>query len=96
LEDIMTQAEMLKEITQATGLGNRPVTSVLASLGKLAMAEIKNGGEVPFPGGLGKLVVVATAARARRNPRTGAPVQIPAGRAARFRPGKALKEALKD
>lgn len=45
--------------------------------------------------GLGTLKVVQRAARTGRNPRTGAAVEIPAKRAAKFTPGKAVKEALK-
>jgi DNA-binding protein HU-beta len=39
-------------------------------------------------------VVSQTAARKARNPQTMEEVIVPAGRRARFRPGKALKEAL--
>jgi DNA-binding protein HU-beta len=45
--------------------------------------------------GLGTLKVVQRAARNGRNPRTGEPVKIPAKRAAKFVPGKVLKDALK-
>jgi DNA-binding protein HU-beta len=39
-------------------------------------------------------LVVETAPRKARNPQTGEEVKVPAGRRARFRPGKALKDAL--
>jgi DNA-binding protein HU-beta len=35
-----------------------------------------------------------TAARVARNPQTNQEVKVPAGRRARFKPGKALKDAL--
>jgi DNA-binding protein HU-beta len=35
-----------------------------------------------------------TAARTARNPQTGEEVKVPAGKKARFKPGKALKESL--
>jgi DNA-binding protein HU-beta len=38
--------------------------------------------------------VVERAARKDRNPRTGKEIQIPAGKAVKFTPGKALKESL--
>ncbi len=91
----MNQAELVKKITEDTGMVQSATIAVLASLGKVATAELKSGGEVPFPGGLGKLVVVATKARPGRNPATGAEIQIPAGRKAKFTAGAALKAALK-
>ncbi|MGE0742603.1 MAG: HU family DNA-binding protein [Hyphomonadaceae bacterium] len=42
----------------------------------------------------GVFVVAETKARTARNPQTGEEVPVPAGKRARFRPGKALKEAL--
>jgi len=44
--------------------------------------------------GFGTFVVVARKARTGRNPQTGAPIQIKASKAVRFRPGKELKESL--
>lgn len=91
----MTQAELIKKIKEDTGMTQDATISVLASLSKVAAAELKNGGEVSFPGGLGKLVVVETKARTGRNPSNGAKIQIPAGRKAKFKAGKELAEALK-
>ena len=45
--------------------------------------------------GFGKFRVVKRAARAGRNPRTGATVQIAAKTVPRFSAGKALKDAVK-
>jgi len=70
------------------------VIDTLHALGEIATETLKTGGEVPFPA-LGKLVVAQTAARAGRNPATGAAIQIPAGRRASFKVGAPLKEALK-
>ena len=42
----------------------------------------------------GSFSVIHRAARTGRNPRSGAPVQIPAARALHFKPGKALREAV--
>ena len=90
----MTRKELIAKITEKTLLKKPIIEEALETLGSVAAAEILGGGEVPFPG-LGKLVVVETKARQGRNPRTGAPVQVPAGRKVKFRPGKELTEALK-
>jgi len=68
--------------------------SVLNALGDVAAAELLGGGEVPLPG-VGKLTTVARKAATRRNPRTGAPVEVPAKHVVKFSTAKALKDALK-
>ena len=45
--------------------------------------------------GFGTFSVEARSARKGRNPRTGATITIPAANAVKFRPGKALKDAVK-
>ncbi len=45
--------------------------------------------------GFGTFVVSRRAARKGRNPRTGAALNIPAMNVPRFRPGKALKQAVR-
>ena len=44
--------------------------------------------------GFGKFEAKASPAREGRNPKTGAPLRIEAGRRVRFAPGKNLKQAL--
>ena len=45
--------------------------------------------------GFGTFVTKNRAARTGRNPQTGAPIQIKAAKVPKFKPGKALKDALK-
>lgn len=54
---------------------------------------LEEGEDVDIPG-LGKFSAVDRAARTARNPRTGAAVDVPASRAVKFRPAKALRDAL--
>ncbi len=95
----MTQKDLTNRINQKLGTvygsNVKRVEDTLKALAEVATAELKTGGEVPFPGGLGKLVVVATKARTGRNPATGTEIQIPAGRKAKFTAGAQLKDALK-
>ena len=44
--------------------------------------------------GFGSFSVIHRASRMGRNPRSGAPVEIPEERAPHFKPGKALREAV--
>lgn len=90
----MTKKDLIVKISDSTDIKKADVERVLDSLGDVAAAELLGGGEVAFPG-LGKLVVVETAAREGRNPKTGTPITVPAGRKAKFKVGKELKDALK-
>lgn len=55
---------------------------------------LKNGEEVSLAG-LGIFSTKMRPARQGRNPRTGESIQIPAMRVPKFRPAKALKDAVK-
>ena len=52
-------------------------------------AALKRGEKVELKG-FGSFSVVKTEARTGRNPRTGKPLAIPAGRRVRFKPSKSL------
>ena len=57
-------------------------------------ATLKKGGEVSIAG-FGIYSVKARAARMARNPKTGEQVKVAATKVPKFRPAKALKEAVK-
>ena len=94
----MNQKDLTNAINQKLGTiygsNVKRVEDTLKALGEIATDTLKSGGEVPFPA-LGKLVVVATKARQGRNPKTGAAIEIPAGRKAKFKVDTGLTEALK-
>jgi len=58
------------------------------------VGSLKKGEEVSISG-LGIFSVKARAARTARNPRTGESISVPAMRVPKFRPAKALKDAVK-
>lgn len=58
------------------------------------VSTLKKGQEVSIAG-LGIFSTKTRAARQARNPRTGATISVPAMRVPKFRPAKALKEAVK-
>lgn len=96
----MTREELAREVTRlARGREDRSlcladVEAVLKMLGAVAARELAAGGEVPLPG-LGKLKTKDRAARMGRNPRTGAPLYIPACRVVVFAPSEKLNLDLK-
>jgi DNA-binding protein HU-beta len=56
-------------------------------------STLKKGNSVSLVG-FGTFAVTKRAARLGRNPRTGAALKIKAAKVPKFRPGKALKDAL--
>lgn len=58
------------------------------------VSTLKKGGEVSVAG-LGIFSTKVRAARQARNPRTGEAISVPAMRVPKFRPAKALKDAVK-
>lgn len=58
------------------------------------VSTLSKGDEVSIAG-LGIFTVKARAARTARNPRTGESIQVKAMKVPKFRPAKALKEAVK-
>ena len=60
-----------------------------------AITETLQEGEQVSLIGFGTFLVRERAARTGRDPRTGATINIPAAKVPAFRPGKALKDAVK-
>ncbi|MBU2967080.1 HU family DNA-binding protein [Amphritea sp. 2_MG-2023] len=89
----MNKAELVNAIANASNCTKTLADHMLVALGNITTAELIHGGEVTLPG-LGKLAVGDRAARTGRNPQTGAPMDIPAAKVAKFKPLKALKDAL--
>jgi len=89
----MTKAELIAGIAKQTGLTKADTERTLNAFFELSKSVIKNEGKLPLAG-FGTFVVVERKARTGRNPQTGAPIQIKAGKIVRFRPGKELKASL--
>ena len=74
-------------------LADRAATRALESMIGAIKTTLKKGGSVSLVG-FGTFAVGKRAARSGRNPRTGAQIKIKAAKVPKFRPGKALKDAL--
>lgn len=73
----------------AKGKASDVVDGVLAAI----VASLKAGNEVRLQG-FGTFTVTARKATTGRNPRTGEPVEIKARKVVKFRPSKALSDAV--
>lgn len=83
VEQVATQAD----ITKADA--NRAVDALVDAV----KAELAEGGKVELVG-FGSFSVSERAAREGRNPATGETIQIAAASVPKFKPGKALKDAV--
>jgi len=89
----MTKAEFVEKLAHETGLTKTQAKEVLESFIAQTTKTLKKVGRVAMSG-LGVFTVVKRAKRTGRNPRTGDAVTIKAHKAVRFRPAKALKDAV--
>ncbi len=90
----MTKTELIDKIASDAGLTKADAQRALdATLDNIKKA-LKKGQKVTLVG-FGTFSVTKRKARKGRNPRTGEEIKIPATKAPKFTPGKALKDAVK-
>ena len=90
----MKKAEAVKVLKENAGLSTlAQAEAAYEKLFDIIGATLKKGDAVTISG-FGSFKVVERKARKGRNPRTGQEIQIPASRAVKFTPGKALKESV--
>ena len=91
----MTKAELVEDVARAAELTKKDAER-LVELVFESIIETLNHGEKIELRGFGSFRVRERGARRGRNPKTGAPVDIPAKRVPYFKPGKELKELIND
>jgi DNA-binding protein HU-beta len=89
----MNKAELVADVAERMSDSKMKAEEAVNAVFEAITHTLKNGGEVRLPS-FGVFVVSQTEERKARNPQTGEEVIVPAGRRARFRAGKALKDAL--
>jgi DNA-binding protein HU-beta len=89
----VNKSQLVEQVAKDTGLGRSDARRAVESVIATVQASLKRGEDVRLTG-FGRFSVVKRAARKGRNPRTGEPLRIRAGKAARFTPGAALKQAV--
>ncbi len=90
----MNKADIINKVSEELGTtkadAERAVEIIITSIEK----TLKSGEEVSIAG-LGIFSAKVRNARTARNPRTGEAIEVPAMRVPKFRPAKALKDAVK-
>ena len=89
----MNKTELIEHIAQTADLSKAAATRALESAIAAITASLQKGEPVSLVG-FGTFDVGQRAARTGRNPRTGDEIKIAAAKVPKFRPGKALKDAL--
>lgn len=90
----MNKAELIGAVQEALGGTKVQAETAVETFLSGIVSTLKKGGEVSIAG-LGIFSVKTRKARDARNPRTGETVKVAAMRVPKFRPAKALKEAVK-
>lgn len=86
-------AELVKQVEEVSHLSKVASEGLVESLFGIIRNTIKTGDTVKIAG-FGNFKVLDRAARDGRNPKTGAPVHIPACKKVKFKAAKDLKEAV--
>lgn len=90
----MNKAELVDMIAKkVNGVSKKTIGEVLDVFTDTVQASLKKGENVALVG-LGTFSVSKRAARTGSNPRTGAPIKIPASKVAKFSAGSSLKAAI--
>ena len=90
----MTKAEVVEKMAKDAGISKTAAGTALNSfVDTVTKALKKKDGRVTLVG-FGTFSKVRRKARKGRNPQTGETIKIKASNAVRFKPGKALKDAI--
>ncbi|MBA2870168.1 MULTISPECIES: HU family DNA-binding protein [Bacillales] len=90
----MNKTELINSVAEASGLSKKDATKAVDAVFESITEALKNGDKVQLIG-FGNFEVRERAARKGRNPQTGEEMEIPASKVPAFKPGKALKDAVK-
>ena len=89
----MNKSELIDVIARKADISKAAAGRALEAATDAIGAALKKGNTVSLVG-FGTFSVTKRAARTGRNPRTGASIKIKASKVPKFRPGKALKDAV--
>jgi DNA-binding protein HU-beta len=89
----VNKTEMIDHIAKQADISKAAAGRALEAMVGGIKTTMKRGGSVTLVG-FGTFNVGKRAARTGRNPRTGSPIKIKAAKVPKFRPGKALKDAV--
>lgn len=89
----MNKSELAAAVAKKAGITQKDADKAVAAFTHVVVNEVANGGDVQIVG-FGTFGTVSRAARQGRNPQTGEPIDIPATKVPKFKPGKGFKDAV--
>jgi DNA-binding protein HU-beta len=89
----LNKTELIDHIADSADISKATATRALDALIGAVTTTLKKNGTVTLVG-FGTFAVGKRAARTGRNPRTGEEIKIKAAKVPKFKPGKALKDAV--
>lgn len=89
----MNKNELVSSMAEKTGMKKTEMEKALKAFTDTVVEALKNDDKIQLVG-FGTFEVNKKPARTGRNPKTGEPTKIAACNAPKFKPGKALKDAL--
>jgi len=90
----MNKSELIQTFADAAGIPKAAAGRAVDALVEAVTGAMRNGDPITLVG-FGTFSIRERAARTGRNPRTGEQIKIPASKTPVFKPGKALKDAVK-
>ena len=90
----MNKTDLIAKVAELTDLSKKDATKAVDAVFDAISDALQTGDKVQLVG-FGNLEVRERQARKGRNPQTGEEIQISASKVPAFKPGKALKEAVK-
>lgn len=91
----MNKTEFIAAIAEKAELSKKDAEKALKAFTDVVEEELKKGEKIQLVG-FGTFEVSERAAREGRNPQTGATMKIEACKVPKFKPGKALKDAVNE
>ncbi|MDC9701228.1 MAG: HU family DNA-binding protein [Alphaproteobacteria bacterium] len=89
----MNKSELVARVSEKVGQSKSVTSDLIESTFSIIESALAKGEEVRIVG-FGNFVVTERAESTGRNPRTHEVIKIPASKSPKFRPGKALKDAV--
>lgn len=89
----MNKAQLVEKLALKTNLTKSQSEEILDATLEIIQRAVAKGDEVKLVG-FGTFSRLNRKGRKGRNPKTGAPVEIPGGKVPRFKPGKDFKSLL--